>query len=154
MPTTKLNLNIIPALTIEQIQIGYALLSATIPNLKSFIMSFDTAMMMDFGDYKVRSAVKSRSPIDVRSNRKSPALTRPHRYSDMSTQDELIGRLRPERLEHRATAHHVGDVEAQGSDLPSAEERESQDKDIRLDMQWKIEEEFEGQSHVDLPGKR
>ncbi|KIW02225.1 uncharacterized protein PV09_06379 [Verruconis gallopava] len=64
MPAVKLNLNIIPALTIEQIQLSYALISATLPNLKSFIMSFNTAMMMDFGEYQAPS--HARTPLSLR----------------------------------------------------------------------------------------
>jgi hypothetical protein len=145
IPPFDLNLHIIPALTIEQIQVGYALLLATISNLKSFIMSFNTAMMMDFGDYKAHASGKSRSvSVDPCDHGKAAAsTTRAHRYSDMSTQGKLIGRLRPERLEHRATSHHVDDIRAWDKDLPGAEVRESQDKAIQLDM-GKVEEESEG----------
>ena len=111
MPQTNLNLNIIPSLTLEQIQLGYALLSATIPNLKSFIMSFDTAMMMDIS-YKL-------------------------------TQDEFIGRLRPDRLEHVTGIYHI-DEPSNVIDGPSMESgRDSQERTIRRDMQWKVEESFE-----------
>ena len=40
MPRSDHNLHLVPPLAIEQAQLGYAIISATIPNLKSFIMSF------------------------------------------------------------------------------------------------------------------
>jgi len=121
MPATNLNLNIVPSLTIEQIQLVYALVSATIPNLKSFIMSFDTAMMMDY-TYQINSDSKSgRSTFGQRSSRKASTAMKANRNSGISTQDEFIGRLRPDldRVEHSTDIHHVDDLEAQSEDLPT-----------------------------------
>lgn len=146
------NLNIIPALTIESVQLGYALISATIPNLKSFLMSFDTGMMMDVHAYRSHShshsqshsnsGSKSLSTFGLRSYNSSKTARR-LTYSGACTQDELICRLRPdwERLEHRADAHHVSDAEAEIEHLPSSSERESQDRGIRVDFQWSVDEE-------------
>ena len=145
MRSDDTNLEIIPALTVESVQLGYALVSATIPNLKSFIMSFDTAMMMDLHGYRSEShsqQTKSRSTFGWRSRHSSNQVSRRLQYSDASTQDELIGRLRPERLEHRTDAHCVDDIEAEIENMPTREERESQDRSIRRDLQWKVEEEF------------
>jgi hypothetical protein len=47
-PTRNMPLSLTAAIVYELVELGYSLLSATVPNLKSFIMSFDTAMMMDF----------------------------------------------------------------------------------------------------------
>ena len=156
MRTSNTNLEIIPPLAVESVQLGYALVSATIPNLKSFIMSFDTAMMMDLHGYRSNSQShqsKSRASTfgwrSKRSGASSNALSRRLQYSDASTQDELIGRLRPEALEHRTDAHRVGDVEAEIEQLPTREERESQERSIRMDLQWKVEEEF--QLPIDAP---
>lgn len=149
MPSEHSNLHIIPALTVEAVQVGYALVSATIPNLKSFIMSFDTAMMMDLHGYRVQGVhthtptnSRTRSTFGWRSG-KSSQTSRRLQYSDASTQDELIGRLRPERLEHKADAHHLSDAEAEIEHVPVSHERESQERSIRMDMQWKVEEEFQ-----------
>jgi hypothetical protein len=136
------NLEIIPPLAIETIALGYALISATIPNLKSFIMSFDTAMMMDLHGYRQRT-----TPSTTATSSKSRLFwqsTRRLQYSDASAQDELIGRLRPERVEHRAEAHRVDDREAEMEDLPGSRERESQSQEgrIRMDFGWRIDEEF------------
>jgi hypothetical protein len=138
------NLEIIPPLAIESVELGYALISATIPNLKSFIMSFDTAMMMDLHGYRrntrtaTTSTPKTPSSFFWRSNPASHRL----QYSDVSTQEELIGRLRPEKVEHRAEAHRVGKGEARRESLPGSRERESQEREIRIDIGWTVEEEY------------
>lgn len=133
--STNINLAIIPSLVCEQIELGYSLLSATIPNLKSFIMSFDTAMMMDIG-HKLQSQPNSHTNL---SNRLGSSSHRPPRLSDVECRNTFISRLRPEtELGHIASIQHLQDWADDGS-LGNFE-RESQDRMIRRDIHWKIEE--------------
>jgi len=141
-PQTNLPLAIIPAATIESIQLGYSLFSATIPNLKSFIMSFDTAMMMDIG-YKLHSSSAQSNTITGQA-RQGSAVSKPQRHSDDIHDHYLdIGSLRPERLEHFTNIQHVDTWSMSKDDISIARaSRESQDRTIRRDMQWKVEETF------------
>jgi len=126
---------LIPSLVCEQIELGYSLLSATIPNLKSFIMSFDTAMMMDIS-HKLQSQPNSHTDIN---NRLGSSSDRAPRLSDVECRDTFISRLRPEtELRHIASIQHLQDWTDDGS-LGNFE-RESQDRMIRCDVQWTIEE--------------
>jgi hypothetical protein len=124
-------------------------------------MSFDTGMMMNVHAYRSHSRSqsntesKSLSTFGFRSHN-SIKTARRLTYSDASTQDEFIGRLRPdwERLEHKADAHHVSDAEAEIEHLPSSSERESQDRGIRVDFQWSVDEEAQSGPSVTHAVKR
>jgi len=143
-PAINLSLAIIPSITCEQVELGYSLLSATIPNLKSFIMSFDTAMMMDVS-YKLQSYALSANTAGQRSVRLGSSSTRAPRISDVESRDEFIGRLRPadEGLEYTSTIRHLHKwthPQAHSSEsLPTAD---SQDRSIRRDVHWRVEETF------------
>ena len=133
--STNLNLALIPSLVCEQIELGYSLLSATIPNLKSFIMSFDTAMMMDIG-HKLQSQPNSHTDLN---NRLGSSSDRAPRLSGVECRNIFISRLRPEtELEHIVSVQHLQDWTDDGS-LGNFE-RESQDRMIRRDIHWTIEE--------------
>jgi len=135
MNSTNLNLALIPSLVCEQIELGYSLLSATIPNLKSFVMSFDTAMMMDIS-HKLQSQPNSHTEL---CNRLGSSSDRAPRLSDIECRDTFISRLRPETgLRHIASIQHLQDWVDDGS-LGNFE-RESQDRMIRRDVRWTIEE--------------
>lgn len=133
--STNLNLVLVPSLVCEQIELGYSLLSATIPNLKSFVMSFDTAMMMDIG-HKLRSQPNSHTDL---CNRLGSSSDRAPRLSDLECGDTFISQLRPETgLRHIASIQHLQDWTDDGS-LGNFE-RDSQDRMIRRDVRWTIEE--------------
>jgi len=142
LPSSNLSLAIITVLTIEQAGLAYSLISATIPNLKSFLMSFDTAMMMDVS-HKLSSSDHSATTAQ---DRFGSVGTRPRRRSD-DIHDFYIGSLRPERFEHVANIHHTktrSTCKDDVSDAPASGSRESQDGDrtIRRNMQWTVEEAF------------
>lgn len=140
-----LPMTIIWALTIEQAQLGYSLVSATIPNLKSFLMMFDTAVMMDIS-HKLSSI--DRSATTAQEGFGSVG-TRPPRLSD-DYHGFHIGALRPERFEHVAAIHHTetrstSTCKDDKSDTRLSASRESLDegeRTIRRDMQWTVEEAF------------
>lgn len=143
MPDDNLSRNIILPLTCEQIELGYSLLSATIPNLKSFIISFDTAMMMDIS-YKLHSLAQS-STVGQRSDRVGSSASKPPRLSDVEARDDFIRKLRPgsEGLRYTSEIQHLKEWQTLNGDLSVTDcERVSQDKAIRRDMQWTVEESF------------
>jgi hypothetical protein len=142
LPTSNLSLTIIPVLTIEQAGLAYSLISATIPNLKSFLMSFDTAMMMDVS-HKLSSSDRSATTAQ---DRFGSVRTRPRRRSD-DIHDYYIGSLRPEQFEHVADIHHTETCSTCKDDVSDARpsgsaEPQDGDRTIRRDMQWKVEEAF------------
>ncbi|KAF2435934.1 hypothetical protein EJ08DRAFT_295621 [Tothia fuscella] len=143
IPADNLARTIIPALACEQVELGYSLLSATIPNLKSFIMSFDTAMMMDVS-YKLNSMARS-STAGQRSDRNGSSSSKPPRLSDIEARDDFISRLRPasEGIRYTSEIQHSDNWEISNDDLSiTDQERVSQDRAIRCDRQWKVEESY------------
>ncbi|KAE9986179.1 hypothetical protein EG327_004429 [Venturia inaequalis] len=148
-PESNLSLTIIWLLTIEQVQLGYSLISATIPNLKSFLMMFDTAVMMDIS-HKLSSTDKSATTAQEGFG---SIGTRPPRLSD-DYHGFHIGSLRPERFEHVAAIHHTEtrststckDDKSMVRPSASRESTDGGDRTIRRDMQWSVEEAFAGAS--------
>ncbi|QDS70900.1 hypothetical protein FKW77_006294 [Venturia effusa] len=141
-PKYDLPMTIIWVLTVEQVQLGYSLISATIPNLKSFLMMFDTAVMMDIS-HKLSSV--DRSATSAQDGLGSVGARLSDDYHGFH-----IGSLRPERFEHVAVIHHTetrstSTCKDDKSDVRLSASRESQDesdKTIRRDMQWTVEEAF------------
>ncbi|TLD38408.1 hypothetical protein E2P81_ATG00951 [Venturia nashicola] len=143
-PQHNLSMTFIWLLTIEQVQLGYSLISATIPNLKSFLMMFDTAVMMDIS-HKLSSI--DRSATTAQEGFGSIG-TRPPRLSD-DYHGFHIGSLRPERCEHVAAIHHTETRSTSTRKDDSSASRDFTDegnRTIRRDMQWMVEEAFAGSS--------
>lgn len=133
--SVNLNFEIVPALVCEQIELGYSLISATIPNLKSFIMSFNTSMMMDIG-HKLHSQPPSHTDL---SSRLGSSSERAPRLSDIESRETFIRGLRPEaELRHFASIQHMEDMDEDES--AGNLDRESQDRIIRRDIRWTVEE--------------
>jgi hypothetical protein len=144
MPDTALGLTIIPPLTIEQIEMGYSLLSATIPNLKSFIMSFDTAMMMDISHKLQSSSARSNATSRQQSDRLESGPSRLQTVSEFDIMDERVGGLRPESegLDYLTRIQHIEPSDSCSISIEDisvvSPSRDSQDKSIRRDLHWRV----------------
>jgi hypothetical protein len=145
MPTDNLTFAIITPLTWETIELGYSLLSVTIPNLKSFIMSFDTAMMMVVS-YKLNSYTQSQAiganPSDHQDFDSSKGSKFPTLF-DIDSPNDFIGRLRPEDEDLRYTGEirHFDDWSPSNDDCPPAgPRRDVPERTIRRDVHWRIEQ--------------
>jgi hypothetical protein len=130
------------------VMLGYSLVSATIPNLKSFIMSFDTALMMDVSHKLGSTSVPTTAPSNQEqaSNRTgSASAERAPRLSDVDPREGFIRKLRPEKLKHTANIHHDARWSMSGGDisLGSLATSTSQDRIIRRDIHWDVEHSLE-----------
>jgi hypothetical protein len=147
MPEDNQNLAVFAPLTGEIIELGYSLISATIPNLKSFIMSFDTAMMMSVS-FKLSSTSRSQFPggnpcdrIDCNSSKSNKCPT----LFDHDGRNEFNSKLRPESegIRYTSEIHHFDDWSLSNGDLSNAGPlRESQEGTIRRDVHWRVEQTY------------
>jgi hypothetical protein len=142
-PDADFPLAITSGLTCEQVGLGVSLLTATIPNLKSFVMSFDTSMMMNISHrlphkssttstangssqrYLNSSDTTKRSNSTPSSNIQAPHL------SDLAIGDTSRHLLRPEQLENFT---RIEAFQAQRDDHPT-----HQDGRIGLDVGWQVD---------------
>jgi hypothetical protein len=144
MPKDDLTFAVIPSLTCETVELGYSLISATIPNLKSFVMSFDTAMMMDVS-FKLKPYSQSQSTAGNRSDRIGSSSSKSNRLpalSDNESRVDFIGRLRPdnEGLQYTSHIHHFDDWSLSRDDIPIRRpDRNLQEGLIRRDVHWRVE---------------
>jgi hypothetical protein len=152
MPAENLTFAMITPLTWESIELGYSLLSATIPNLKSFIMSFDTAMMMSvsfkLNSYSRDHTTEASPNYRIRSNsgkdNKFPML------SDIENANEFIGRLRPENegIRYTSNIRHSDDWSLSNDEVLNAgPSQEWQQRSIRRDVHWRIEQTHGNMKH-------
>ena len=135
--SSNLSFVLVPALICEQVELGYSLLSATIPNLKSFITSFHTAMMMDVS-HKIQS--QPTSIIELSSHTASSSENAP-RLVDFDSNTAFTSLLRPEtELRHIASIQH--DEESTDDGFLGDVGLKSHDRIIRRDIHWTVEESF------------
>jgi len=124
------------ALVYQQTELGYSLISATIPNLKSFIMSFDTGMMMNV-------AASTESRHDRNSHRYARHVPFSVNQSiprdlDSSSHYELGTRLRPDAInQHEYSQHKTKAWNVKNGDISG--ELHNRDGAIQRDFQWEVE---------------
>jgi hypothetical protein len=137
-PNGDFPLLVTSALTCEQLELGLSLLTATIPNLKSFLKSFDTSLMMDIS-HKLPDTSRATSTVGANSqkylttnsNISKGSNSTPAPLSDISEPDVTRDKLRPEQLEHLTR------VEAS---RPLQEgHRTHQDGRIRREVGWQVD---------------
>ncbi|KAF2668449.1 hypothetical protein BT63DRAFT_479856 [Microthyrium microscopicum] len=137
-----LPLALTPVLVCTQIELGYSLISATIPNLKSFLMSFDTAFMMDAPGQKIEAFSMPASPTTetARQSQLSATLTNSPTITERTYQKkpQYPIKLRPDMIDRRTSIQHFDDWSL---DVEEGSENESIGKDgrIRRDFQWSVE---------------
>ena len=146
----------------QQVELGYALMAATIPTLKSFIRGYNKAMGFEAsylekpglgGGYNLGSYGRSANMSDINSGLRS----KQHR-SRIGTDSEQMGDhdLRPRDGEYRAGAYHdpVRKVKRQASTGSG----NSEDPIIRRDVIVMVESQRASgavsYTHLTLPTKR
>ncbi|OCL11754.1 hypothetical protein AOQ84DRAFT_386610 [Glonium stellatum] len=134
----------IPALLIQQIQLCWSLLSATIPNLRSFMKSFHSGFGMDMG---MGTLGTSYTPGSYGNG--SRARTMGIRLHSLTTQDERTPPqgsgskvafehgLRPDGAARSTVISHNAKGDAQLEDL-SVRSGGSQELIIRRDVEWSV----------------
>lgn len=115
-------LAVVSPLVVEQAMLTWSLVSATIPNMKRFMRSFD----MDFGIGVPRS--------DSSTDHPEPRNSYP--LQDIKKRDPSYLALRPDNVQYEASAEaqDVGVIDG-GSSLSKSG---SQEMIIRKDVQWEV----------------
>ena len=153
----NLTFSIASAIIVEQVWLGYSLISATIPNLKSFIMSFDTSLMMDVS-HKLAASRGTSGPSEQSSSVQpgSKATENAPRLSDVEAREEFLRRMRPDRVRHTANVEHERRWSMSAGDISLASfGASSQDRIIRRDIHWDVEESFApGEGNQQMPRQR
>ena len=134
---------VIPALLIQQVQLCWSLLSATIPNLRSFMKSFHSGFGMDMG---VGTLGTSYTPGSYGNGSRGRAMG--IRLNSL-TQDEQTPpqgsrtkagfehSLRPDAVERSTVISRNGKGDVQLEDL-SLRSGGSQELIIRRDVEWSV----------------
>jgi len=115
-----------------QIELFYSLVSATIPNLKSFVQSFHSGMGIDVGLYSSHDQSGNRTYRLSSTKQNSGNRSQVETQSFPESSNPLIGRLRPEHLKHTTTIHHSS---RNGEDSS----HNSQEMIIRRDVMWNVQ---------------
>lgn len=140
------------SLLVQQVMLTYSLISATIPNLKSFMKSFSTGLGVSFGfmdkDLDASSEAYALQAFTTHSGRqrnKSPeGLPSGHIYDGA---DDLIGgqvpRLRPGSIQHEVCIHHSPDDRSDHRSSATDDGRGvsrcgSRDMIIKKEVQWNV----------------
>ncbi|OCK94407.1 uncharacterized protein K441DRAFT_660281 [Cenococcum geophilum 1.58] len=135
---------VIPALLIQQVQLCWSLLSATIPNLRSFMKSFHSGFGMDMG---VGTLGTSYTPRSYGNGSRGRAMG--IRLNSLTTQDEQTPpqgsrtkagfehSLRPDAVERSTVISHNGKGDVKLEDL-SLRSGGSQELIIRRDIEWSV----------------
>ncbi|KAF2402029.1 hypothetical protein EJ06DRAFT_474359 [Trichodelitschia bisporula] len=141
-PPADISMLIVPALICEQAELTYSLISATIPNLKGFLMSFDTSMMMDVS-FKVQSSAQSTAP----SERERERGREPYRIESISSRAPrapdaespdffLASHLRPDPRRKGGAPRYAARWPAD----PEVPAPSAQGKSGRRDVRWRVGE--------------
>jgi len=126
------------SLVCQQVELAYSLISATIPNLKSFLMSFDTAWMMEVGNpLKAIPYSSSTPPEEHQLDSVHNSSYHSRGLSDIRPDRERLA-LRPESLEHVAAVRHPAS-ERSGSRDGSFASANSQEHIIRCEHRWNVQ---------------
>lgn len=140
------------SLLLQQIMLTYSLISATIPNLKSFMKSFSTGLGVSFGfmdnDLGASSqtyALQTFTNHSGRRRNKSPEDIPTGNIHD--GENDLLGgqqpRLRPGSIQHDVVIHHSPDGTSDRGSSATEDGRDvsrcgSRDMIIRKEVQWNV----------------
>lgn len=143
------------SLIVQQVMLTYSLISATIPNLKSFMKSFSTGLGVSFGfmdkDLDASSEAYALQAFTTHSGRRRSGLPEgltSGRIYD-GTDDPIGGqrpRLRPGSLQHEVVIHHSPDGTSDHRSSATDDGRGvsrcgSRDMIIRKEVQWNVHHE-------------
>lgn len=109
-------------LVLEQVELGYSLITATVPNLKAFIQSFDTTLMMTVGH-----KLEKYGPVSASSSSGPPQLPNPVPYVD----DHPLNSLYEQSFSQSATT----------SRMPSAKSRHAPIRPPRSSANFNLQNE-------------
>lgn len=140
------------SLLLQQVMLTYSLISATIPNLKSFMKSFSTGLGVSFGfmdkDVYVSSEAYALQPLTTRSRRRRNKS--PEGLPSGNIHDRIDGsvgeqqpRLRPGSLQHEVVIHHSPDGTSDHRSSATDDGRGisrcgSRDMIIKKEVQWNV----------------
>ncbi|KAI3401805.1 hypothetical protein diail_8183 [Diaporthe ilicicola] len=139
----------------QQVMLTYSLISATIPNLKSFLKSFSTGLGVSFGfmdkDLDASSEAYALQTLTAHSGRRrnlSPGNLSPGHIYDGA--DDRVGRqqpmLRPGSVQHEVLIHHSPDAGSDRGSSATEDARQisrcgSRDMIIKKEVQWNVHHE-------------
>lgn len=127
---------LVPALVLQQVELCWSLIAATIPNLKSFVKSFGSGFGIQLDPTVTQAYGSGRYKGDngyelgsVNRSGKSSSKSRSgnRSYNDIEHQDPLP--------QHQ---HHLQDDDKIRRDQESIDSAGSQDHIIRKDVQWNV----------------
>jgi hypothetical protein len=136
---------IVASLSAQEVHLFYSLFSATVPNLKNFLMKFHTAIMMDVGHKTISNAYGSTNDADHGGSYQLSLNSRQQSRGGSSRQDghdgrPTIGRLRPETHHHRITNvwHDDDDPSAFQSHDEAVREGSQEEMIIRKEIEFTL----------------
>lgn len=140
------------SLLLQQVILTYSLISATIPNLKSFMKSFSTGLGVSFGfmdkDLDASSEAYALQALTTHSGRRGNRS--PQNFPSGNIYDgthDLDGgqqpRLRPGSLQHEVVIHHSPDGTSDRGSSAAEDGRGvsrcgSRDMIIKKEVQWNV----------------
>jgi hypothetical protein len=137
----NIGLALVPVIVLQQVELCWSLISATIPNLKSFVKSFSIGFGIRLDPYTVQTygsrgyarnngyelgSVKGNSTMKSRSGNGSAARSGNRSYNDIEEQDPLPPQVEIQASRKRNTRDK--DSNSLGS----------QEHIIRKDVQWEV----------------
>lgn len=138
-------------LLLQQVMLTYSLISATIPNLKSFMKSFSTGLGVSFGfmdkDLDTSSEAYALQALTTQSGRRrnrSEEMPTEHIYDGIHDSDaNQQPVLRPRSVLHEVTIHHSPDRRSDNESNATDDGRGvsrcgSRDMIIKKEVQWNV----------------
>jgi hypothetical protein len=127
----------------QQLELCYSLISLTIPNLKGYLLAFNTGMGLSLG-YTTQPYNSHSISMQLSSLKNSVTRSKP-RASTNAENAAVAGKFRPEPLFHNASVVHGkgGGASEERQSTRSQEDQSigslnSQEMIIRRDMQWNV----------------
>lgn len=125
----------------HQVEIGYSLIAATIPCLKSFIKSFDTGFGLEVG-YNTHPYGSAHSRGYGNGTKAGQSFQMSSLKGSDSTKDsspQTLGQLRPEQINNTTNIYHENDPPREDASITSGN---SQEMIIRRDVQWDVRHDY------------
>jgi hypothetical protein len=135
---------LIMAIAFQQVQLSYALISSTIPTLKTFVRSFNTNMGLDvtstlvtygYGTNKMPTSRHTTENYEL----KDTAAVESQASSQSARKKGMLGRnFRPEPIEHSASIVHLTKKDRTPSAERSHMSNDSQEMIIRRNVDFQV----------------
>lgn len=133
------------SLLLQQVMLTYSLISATIPNLKSFMKSLSTGLGVSFGfmdkDLDASSEAYALQTLTTHSGRRGNRS--PEDLGALDLNCEQRPRLRPGSVQHEVVIHHSPDGTSDRGSSMTEDGRGvsrcgSRDMIIKKEVQWNV----------------